>query len=203
MSIVYSFDVETPIRMPRAPLWRNVLRFAGPAVLAIGVIVFIVARFTGQGESEKALPAAPNATPAAATKADQKALTPEVRQVANKFILTVVAGKNYGAAWDVTDPTYPGKSEFTKASWSKADGLPVVPTGYPFKPQDIRLSVDRRLPGRRRPRSGHHPEEHGEGADLHHEPERPRRGCQAALARRLLDDGLQTRLPGRTQVAQP
>ncbi len=47
-------------------------------MLAIGVIVFIVARFTGQGESEKALPAAPNATPVAA-KADQKALTPEIR----------------------------------------------------------------------------------------------------------------------------
>jgi hypothetical protein len=132
--------------MPRAPLWRNVLRFAGPAVLAIGVVVFIVARFTGQGESEKALPAAPNATPAA-VNVDQKALTPEIRTVANKFILTVVAGKNYGAAWDVIDPTYPGKSEYTKASWSKADGLPVVPTGYPFRPQDVRLSVKAVYPG--------------------------------------------------------
>jgi hypothetical protein len=131
--------------MPRTPLWRNVLRFAGPTVLAIGVIVFIVARFTGQGASEKALPSAPN-TPAAA-KVDQKALTPEVRAVANKFILTVVAGKNYGAAWDVIDPTYPGKSEYTKASWSKADGLPVVPTGYPFKPEDIRLAVKAVYPG--------------------------------------------------------
>lgn len=119
-------------------------------MLAIGVIVFIVARFTGQGESEKALPAAPNATPVAA-KPDQKALTPEIRSVANKFILSVVAGKNYGAAWDVTDPTYPGKSEYTKASWSKAEasgeGLPVVPTGYPFRPQDVRLSVKNTYPG--------------------------------------------------------
>ena len=132
--------------MPRAPLWRNVLRFVGPAVLAIGVIVFIVARFTGQGESEKALPAAPNDTPAAANP-DQKALTPDMRSVANKFILTVVAGKNYGAAWDVTDPTYPGKSEYTKASWSKADALTVVPTGYPFRPQDVKLSVKNVYPG--------------------------------------------------------
>ena len=131
--------------MPRAPLWRNVLRFVGPAVLAIGVIVFIVARFTGQGETEKALPPAPK-TPVTA-KVDQKALTPEMRAVANKFILTVVAGKNYGAAWNVIDPTYPGKSEYTKASWSKADGLPVVPTGYPFKPQDVRLSVKKEYPG--------------------------------------------------------
>ena len=119
-------------------------------MLAIGVIVFIVARFTGQGETEKALPAAPGATPVVA-KADQKALTPEMRAVANKFILTVVAGKNYGAAWDVTDPTYPGKSEYTKASWSKAEatgeGLPVVPTGYPFRPQDVRLSVKNTYPG--------------------------------------------------------
>ena len=115
-------------------------------MLAIGVIVFIVARFTGQGESEKALPAAPGATPVAA-KADQKALTPEIRAVANKFILTVVAGKNYGAAWDVIDPTYPGKSEYTKASWSKADGLPVVPTGYPFRPQDVKMEVKSVYPG--------------------------------------------------------
>jgi hypothetical protein len=47
--------------------------------------------------------------------------------VASKFILTVVTRKDVAASWDVISPTYPGKSEFTKEQWAKADALPVVP----------------------------------------------------------------------------
>ena len=104
--------------MPRTPLWRNVLRYAGPVVLAVGVVVFLVARFTGNA-SEKPLPALPNTQ--VANTADQKALTPEIRQVADKFILTAVARKNVGESWAVLDPTFPGKADFTKASWAKGD----------------------------------------------------------------------------------
>lgn len=124
--------------MPRTPLWRNVLRFAGPAVLAVGVVVFLVARFTGEA-SDKPLPAAPNTQ--VANTADQKALTPEIRSVADKFILTAVARKNVGESWAVVDPTFPGKSDFTKASWAKGE-IPVIPTGYPFKASDVRYSVE-------------------------------------------------------------
>jgi hypothetical protein len=130
--------------MPRTPLWRNVLRFAGPAVLAIGVVVFIVARFAGEGSNDKALPAAPNVPVAA--EPDQKALTPEIRQVADRFILTAVARKNTGESWGLLDPTFPGKSEFTKATWAKGD-IPVVPAGYPFLKKDVRYSVEEVYPG--------------------------------------------------------
>ena len=119
------------------------MRFAGPAVLAVGVIVFLVARFTGNA-TDKPLPPAPN-TPVAA-KADQKALTPAIEKVADRFIQTAVARKNVGASWEVLDPEFPGKSEFTKATWAKGN-IPVVPTGYPFRPQDVRYSVESVFPG--------------------------------------------------------
>ena len=64
--------------MPRAPLWRNVLRFAGPVVLAVGVIVFAVVQFTGDRAADKPLPPAPDEQVACA--ADQKALTPEIER---------------------------------------------------------------------------------------------------------------------------
>ncbi len=38
------------------------------------------------------------------------------------------------------DPTYSGKSEFTKATWAKGD-IPVIPAGYPFRQEDVKLSV--------------------------------------------------------------
>lgn len=114
-------------------------------MLAVGVIVFVVARFTGEA-SDKPLPPGPNTQVAA--EADQKAFTPALREVADKFILTAVARKNPAAAWDLLDPTFPGKSDFTKASWAKAKGdLPVVPTGYPFEASDVRYSVEQVFPG--------------------------------------------------------
>ncbi len=120
------------------------MRFAGPAVLAVGVIVFVVARFTGEEASDKPLPPGPNTQVAA--KADQKALTPEIRQIADKFIQTAVARKNVGESWALLDPTFPGKSDYTKATWAKGD-IPVIPTGYPFDPSDVRYSVEAVYPG--------------------------------------------------------
>jgi hypothetical protein len=131
--------------MPRTPLWRNVVRFAGPAVLAVGVIVFVVARWTGDSAGEKALPPGPNA-PVARSTADQKALTPAIRQIADRFIQTAVARKDTAASWDLIDPTFPSKSEFTRATWAKGD-IPVVPTGYPFKAEGVRYSVEAVFPG--------------------------------------------------------
>jgi hypothetical protein len=133
--------------MPRTPLWRNILRFAGPAVLAVGVIVFIVARTTGNsGPAPKAAPIVPpnNAT---ASAADQKALTPAIREIATKFILTTATLNRPNAveSWAILDPDYPGKSDFTKASWAKGD-IPVIPVSFPFTQKDIRLSVQKVYP---------------------------------------------------------
>jgi hypothetical protein len=47
--------------------------------------------------------------------------------VAAKFIFTAVIRKNVGESWDVVAPTFPGKSEYTKAEWAKGDDLPIIP----------------------------------------------------------------------------
>lgn len=133
--------------MPRTPLWRNVLRFAGPAVLAVGVIVFVVARWTGDtAPAQKAVPIVPPKN-APASEADQKALTPAIREVANKFILTTATLNRPNAveSWAILDPDYPGKSDFTKASWAKGD-IPVIPVSFPFTQKDVRLSVQKIYP---------------------------------------------------------
>ena len=54
--------------------------------------------------------------------------------------MTAVARRNTGASWELLDPTYSSKSEYTKATWAKGD-IPVVPTGYPFQQEDVKLSV--------------------------------------------------------------
>lgn len=45
--------------------------------------------------------------------------------VASDFILTAVVRKNVGKSWDLLSPTFPGKAEFTKETWAKAEALPV------------------------------------------------------------------------------
>jgi len=111
------------------------LQLGGFAVLVAGVVLLVV-QLTGTG-SEKPLPLVPRVNEPVA---DQSALTPDVRRVANAFIMTAVARKNTGASWDLLDPTYSSKAEFTKAIWAKGD-IPVVPAGYPFRREDVTLSV--------------------------------------------------------------
>lgn len=99
-------------------------------------LVFLVVHLTGTG-SDKPLPAVPRVTEPVA---DQSALTPDVRRVANAFVMTAVARQNTGASWELLDPTYSGKSDFTKATWAKGN-IPVIPAGYPFKQEDVTLTV--------------------------------------------------------------
>lgn len=47
--------------------------------------------------------------------------------VAKLFIATAVTRKNVAASWDLIDPDFPGKSEYTRKQWVKRDDLPVVP----------------------------------------------------------------------------
>jgi hypothetical protein len=127
--------LESSIRLLRPPTRRPALQLAGLAVLVAGVVALVV-HFTGTG-SVKPLPPAPGVNEPVA---DQSALTPDARQVANAFIMTAVARRNTGASWELLDPTYEGKSEFTKATWAKGD-IPVIPTGYPFRQEDVTLTV--------------------------------------------------------------
>ena len=62
-------------------------------------------------------------TPYNRTKKDlRKPLT-----VAALFVETAVTRKNVAASWDLIDPDFPGKSEYTRKQWVKRDDLPVVP----------------------------------------------------------------------------
>jgi hypothetical protein len=128
--------VETSIATPRTFSWRRLPRVVGPVALAIAIIVFLVARLTGNA-AESPLPPAPGVNPPVA---NQAALTPEARRVATAFIMSAVARKDTGASWKLLDPTYPSKSEYTKATWARGD-IPVIPAGYAFREDDVKLSV--------------------------------------------------------------
>lgn len=92
-------------------------------MLVAGTIVFLIAHYGDPAASNKPLPAMPETPPA--TPIDQK-IDKQARQVAGKFILTAVARKNTGASWELLDPSFPGKAEFTKKTWAKGY-IPVVP----------------------------------------------------------------------------
>lgn len=97
---------------------------AGSLVLVGGLVVFLVARYHNPA-SEAALP--PGPTSAATSKVDQS-IDADARRVAGKFLLTAVARKNIGASWDLLDPTFAGKAEYTRKTWAAATGgLPVIP----------------------------------------------------------------------------
>ena len=126
--------------------WAKALRFAGVALLVLGVIV-LVSRLTGNHGQAPTPPQLAEATPTV----DQGALTPAARAVADRFVMTAVAGKKIGDSWALLDPTYPGKSDFrSRADWvaaSKGEGLPLVPTGYAFERKDVTMTVKGVYPG--------------------------------------------------------
>jgi hypothetical protein len=135
--------VDTQAEMPRSPWWRTALWAIGPVVLGIGVLVFLISHYSGGSSSNEPLPAAPTqptGTPV------QASLDKEARQVAGKWILTAVARKNTGASWELLDPTYPGKNDYTKASWAKGD-IPVIPASFPVTNLEIaRFNVTQSFP---------------------------------------------------------
>lgn len=139
--------METTGGTARTPRWKSFLGIAGPAVLLVGVIVFLVSHFTGQGTTEKAIPPGSGIQQPIADQGDPKLLTKEVRDITYKFVFSVVNGKDPGAAWPLLDSTFPGKSDFrSRADWvraSKGEGLPVVPVSHPeaLRKQDVRLSM--------------------------------------------------------------
>jgi hypothetical protein len=125
-------DVESPILAPPAPRRRSITRIAVPVALGIAALVFVVARFTGNG-GEKPQPfqlAVP-----ASVQGNQDWLTPEVRAVATKFALSAGMRHDTGDSWELLDRTYVGKSEFTKGEWAKGD-IPVQPATFPFSELD-------------------------------------------------------------------
>jgi hypothetical protein len=133
--------METLAQAARPSRLGGVARALFPIAVAIAVIVFLVVRFTGQG-----VEALPPQAPPPTVNADPKALTPEARAVAKTFVTTAVARKDVGSSWALLDPGYDGKSEYTKTTWAKGD-IPVVPAGYPFRADGVKLSVKAVYPG--------------------------------------------------------
>jgi hypothetical protein len=70
---------------------------------------------------------------------------PRMRAVAMKFILTAVARRNQVASWDLLDPTFPHKTEFTRKTWAKG-AIPVTPSAFPVRKAGIYLAVRRARP---------------------------------------------------------
>lgn len=114
--------------MPKNPWWRTLLWAAGPILLAIGVIAFLVAHYSEPGgSSSKPLPPLQESAGApAANVVNPKLFDKQAREVAGQFILTAVARRNTGASWELLDPTYPGREGYTKQTWAKGD-IPVIP----------------------------------------------------------------------------
>lgn len=47
--------------------------------------------------------------------------------VAARFVDTAVTRKDVAASWDLIDPDFPGKSEYTRKQWVRRGDIPVVP----------------------------------------------------------------------------
>ena len=134
--------METRLHLPRSQFWRRLLWASGPIVLAVGVLVFLVAHYRNVGDSTTPLPAAPGAP--ISSNVDQR-LDNAQRDVAGKFILTAVAGKNIGASFDLLSPafkqTYWPCTKCTKQEWVRGP-RPIVPAGFPVKDMSqVRFTV--------------------------------------------------------------
>lgn len=103
-------------------------------MLGVGVVVFLISHYRDSDTpaAKAPLPAASAADPQANASAPTNiTLDKEARTVAAKFILTAVARNNTGASWELLDPTFFGKNEYTKKTWAKGD-IPVIPTSFPL-----------------------------------------------------------------------
>ena len=85
--------MESSIQLLRPLSWA--LNLAACKALSCSplALVFLVVHLTGTG-SDRPLPAVPRVTEPVA---DQSALTPDARRVANAFVMTAVARQNTGA----------------------------------------------------------------------------------------------------------
>lgn len=128
-------------RLNRMLLWFSAL------VLAAGVAL-VVNNLAGGSDGAKhdadpgfrpTLPAKVNPlkTATGAKVKDFEQLDPQMKSTIRTFLATAVSRKDLGRSWDVIAPSM--KSGYTRAEWTNADELPVVP--YPIDDVD-RASYD-------------------------------------------------------------
>ncbi len=109
--------------VPRVLRW---LPWLGGAVLVAGVVAVVISVF-GLWNTAEPLPPTGQASPVQRPVTGKKVpLARETRRVAGRFVLTAVARRNLGEAYNLVAPQL--KGGLTLAQWKKGD-IPVVP--YP------------------------------------------------------------------------
>jgi hypothetical protein len=108
----------------RADMW---LPWLAGALLAAGVIAFLVARYGGNTAGAKETFGTQNAVKPQVVK--QVPLEQAARETAGKFILTAVARKNLDQAWKLATPNIKGGLSFKE--WMTGD-IPVPTLGVPI-----------------------------------------------------------------------
>jgi hypothetical protein len=118
-----------------SPKFQRYLLWFGVLVLVVGASALAVAILSGGGSSAAQGTNSPQPTGASAPLRDSSGaviktyqqLDPAIRRTVTTFIATAVARRHLDRSWAVVAPSL--KAGYTKASWAKADALPVVP--YP------------------------------------------------------------------------
>ena len=129
-----------------SPKFQRYLLWFGVLVLVAGAAALTVAILSGGGSSAQvknepqlSAKSVPLRNSSGAVVKTYEQLDPGIRKTVTTFISTAVAREHLGRSWAVVAPSM--KSGYTKASWAKADELPVVP--YPgVDPQHVEYSLD-------------------------------------------------------------
>jgi hypothetical protein len=114
------------------------------SVLRLGLAVLIVGAITVLASQLRPSHAGGGAR-MPLTNSQALAVDPAIRTVATRFILSAVARTDTAASWELLDPTYPGKSGFTKGTWAKGR-IPVIQPSFPVTKAGIQLAVSERTP---------------------------------------------------------
>jgi hypothetical protein len=115
--------VQSALSSRRFNRW---LPWVAGALLAAGVIVFLVTYFGNTANQQETFSDKNAQTPQVVK---QVPLEPAAREVAGKFILTAVARKNLDQSWPLVTENV--KGGLTKKEWMTGN-IPVVPMGVPI-----------------------------------------------------------------------
>jgi hypothetical protein len=118
-----------------SPKFQRYLLWFGALVLVVGAAALAVALLSGGGSGGAQVSDTPQPSGTSAPLRDSSGavirtyqqLDPAIRRTITTFISTAVARRHLDRSWAVVAPSL--KAGYTKASWAKADALPVVP--YP------------------------------------------------------------------------
>jgi hypothetical protein len=122
--------------------FNTALMVLGAAVLAVGIVVFLV-KIAGGSDHQSAAPSpdfhaklpaksTPMRNADGTTIKTYKQLDPRIRSTIRTFLATAVARKHLDQSWAVVAPSV--KKGYTFEQWSHAKALPIIP--YPIADVD-------------------------------------------------------------------